>query len=96
MAANFFLNQAFSGMGSFFGLKMAGGGPVRGPGSETSDSVPAMLSDGEYVVKASAAKKNRRLLDWINGGGGIFGMADGGLVPNGEGGGELIMERKAQ
>ena len=29
-------------------------GSVRGPGTSTSDSIPAMLSDGEYVVRASA------------------------------------------
>lgn len=32
----------------------AQGGVVSGPGTGTSDSVPAMLSNGEYVVKASA------------------------------------------
>jgi len=35
----------------------AGGGAVRGPGTSTSDSIPAMLSDGEYVTRASAVKK---------------------------------------
>ena len=38
----------------------AGGGPyglVRGPGTTTSDSIPAMLSDQEFVVRAWAAKK---------------------------------------
>lgn len=30
------------------------GGPVFGPGTATSDSIPAMLSNGEYVVKAAA------------------------------------------
>ena len=33
------------------------GGNVSGPGTATSDSIPAMLSDGEYVVKASAVNK---------------------------------------
>jgi hypothetical protein len=33
---------------------MSSGGLVRGPGTGTSDSIPRMLSDGEYVVKASA------------------------------------------
>jgi TP901 family phage tail tape measure protein len=33
---------------------MSTGGLVRGPGTGTSDSIPRMLSDGEYVVKASA------------------------------------------
>ena len=32
----------------------AAGGFVSGPGTGTSDSIPAMLSNGEYVVKASA------------------------------------------
>lgn len=32
------------------------GGKVNGPGTETSDSVPAHLSDGEYVLNAEAVK----------------------------------------
>lgn len=32
--------------------KMVSGGDVDGPGTGTSDSVPAMLSDGEYVLPA--------------------------------------------
>ena len=35
---------------------MAAGGLVTGPGSGTSDSIPTMLSNGEYVVKANAVK----------------------------------------
>jgi len=34
----------------------ATGGRVYGPGTTTSDSIPAMLSKDEYVLKASAAK----------------------------------------
>lgn len=34
--------------------KMYRGGEVSGPGTATSDSIPAYLSDGEYVVRASA------------------------------------------
>ncbi|HJU01344.1 MAG TPA: hypothetical protein VJ966_09080, partial [Actinomycetes bacterium] len=34
--------------------RMAGGGPVRGPGGPTSDLVPAWLSAGEFVVNAKA------------------------------------------
>lgn len=45
---------------------MAEGGPVSGPGTDTSDDVPIMASDDEYVVKAKAARKNRDFLDWIN------------------------------
>lgn len=33
------------------------GGPVNGPGTETSDSIPARLSDKEFVVKAKVAKQ---------------------------------------
>ncbi len=36
------------------GRGMATGGLVRGSGSGTSDSIPTMLSNGEYVVKASS------------------------------------------
>jgi tape measure domain-containing protein len=35
----------------------SGGGKVRGPGTSTSDDIPAMLSNGEYVIKASAVDK---------------------------------------
>lgn len=35
----------------------AQGGRVIGPGTATSDSIPAMLSDGEYVIRASAANQ---------------------------------------
>jgi len=34
----------------------AGGGEVEGPGTGTSDSVPARLSDGEFVVTADAVR----------------------------------------
>jgi hypothetical protein len=32
-------------------------GPIDGPGTGTSDSIPAMLSDGEFVFTAKAVKK---------------------------------------
>lgn len=35
-------------------LALSGGGLVSGSGGPTSDSIPAMLSNGEFVVKASA------------------------------------------
>lgn len=37
--------------------RFATGGHVRGAGGPTDDRVPAMLSNGEYVLKASAVKK---------------------------------------
>ena len=33
------------------------GGQVSGPGTGTSDSIPAMLSNGEYVINADSVKK---------------------------------------
>jgi len=39
------------------GSGAATGGYMRGPGTTTSDSIPAMLSDKEYVVKAAAVSK---------------------------------------
>lgn len=38
-------------------VAMAGGGGVEGPGTATSDEVPAMLSDGEHVLTASDVEK---------------------------------------
>lgn len=57
----------------------ATGGSIRGPGSGTSDSIPMMLSNGEYVVNAKQAKKYAPLLEAINSGT-IGKMAGGGLV----------------
>ena len=36
-------------------------GPISGPGTETSDDIPAMLSDGEFVVNARAVRGIGRL-----------------------------------
>jgi len=37
-------------------LDLQGGGESRGPGTGTSDSIPAMLSDGEFVMTADAVR----------------------------------------
>ena len=37
-------------------IELAAGGEVTGPGTGTSDSVPARLSDGEFVVTAKAVR----------------------------------------
>ena len=42
--------------GAGYAHLFAEGGRVIGPGTATSDSIPAMLSNGEYVIKASSAK----------------------------------------
>jgi hypothetical protein len=38
-------------------FSLAGGGPISGPGTATSDSIFARLSNGEYVIKAAAVQK---------------------------------------
>jgi hypothetical protein len=38
------------------GLPAAGGGLITGPGTATSDSIPAWLSTGEFVMRASAVR----------------------------------------
>jgi len=49
-------------------VKAADGGAIRGPGSARSDSIPAMLSNGEFVVNAAMAKRYGALLEAINSG----------------------------
>jgi hypothetical protein len=45
----------------------AKGGYVGGPGTGTSDSIPARLSNGEYVIKAQAVKTiGKDALDYLN------------------------------
>lgn len=83
MALDMAINAAF-GTVSIGGLGLASGGPVRGPGTGTSDSIPAMLSNGEYVVRASEAGKHLHLLEAINAGR-LARFADGGRV-SGRGG----------
>lgn len=58
------------------------GGPVEGRGTDTSDNIHAMLSPGEFVVRAAAARRHRTLLEAINNGGGGGGSryAGGGWV----------------
>ena len=68
---------------------LAQGGYITGPGSGTSDSIPAMLSTGEYVVRSAAVRRlGVAYLDAINGlrlppavlAAGRLGYAAGGLV----------------
>ena len=58
----------------------ATGGPVRGAGTSTSDSIPAYLSNGEYVINAKATKANKPILDAINSNRDIRKFATGGPV----------------
>lgn len=60
----------------------ATGGYITGAGTSTSDSIPAKLSNGEYVVKAAAVKKyGVDYLHAINTGR-LYRYANGGLVSN--------------
>lgn len=63
-----------------FGKGFAGGGEVNGDGTGTSDSIPAMLSNGEYVLNADAV--DRLGVPFLNGlnTGRLMGFATGGLV----------------
>jgi hypothetical protein len=38
-------------------IEFSGSGPVEGPGSEVSDSIPARLSDGEFVFTTKAVEE---------------------------------------
>jgi hypothetical protein len=53
-AANNTLNS-LTGSIPFF-TQAASGGEIMGPGTGTSDSIPAMLSDGEFVMNAQAVR----------------------------------------
>ena len=74
-AANGGIIQAYAVGGQV--IDMRNGGESEGPGTGTSDDIPAMLSDGEFVMTAKATR-----------GAGAFDVAeqDGGimLLPTGE------------
>jgi TP901 family phage tail tape measure protein len=76
----------------------ADGGHIRGPGTETSDSIPAMLSDGEYVIKASSVKKyGTGFMNAVNTGrldGG--GFAHGGPIRGYATGGHVTKNKKTK
>ena len=56
---------------------LAAGGPITGKGTATSDSIPAYLSNGEYVIKASSVNKyGKGMFDSLNAG----HFANGGEV----------------
>jgi hypothetical protein len=60
-------------------LFKADGGYIRGPGTGRSDSIPARLSNGEFVVNAASTAKHRAVLEAINSDR-IPKFADGGIV----------------
>lgn len=60
--------------------KLASGGVVSGPGTSTSDSIPAMLSNGESVINANSTAMFGPLLSAINQVGGGAAFQFGGVV----------------
>lgn len=60
--------------------KAATGGYISGPGTGTSDSIPAMLSNGEYVIRSAAVDRiGVGTLNALNAGA-VPHFADGGSV----------------
>jgi hypothetical protein len=71
------VSGGYANLGSGIRAK-ATGGPITGPGTGTSDSILARVSNGEYIVRASQAAKHRQVLDAINYG--APGFASGGQI----------------
>ncbi|RFU48025.1 phage tail tape measure C-terminal domain-containing protein [Paraburkholderia sp. DHOC27] len=89
------LSGSLGGVGTG-AMHFADGGHVMGAGSATSDSIPAMLSNGEFVVNAASTSKFRGLLESINTGqaahfatGGYVGTADSSAGGSAGSGGDL-------
>ena len=73
--------QTWNGSSWISPTKKAIGGHIVGPGTATSDSIPAYLSNGEYVVKADSVKHyGTEFFDSVNAKrfakGGIIGAAE--------------------
>jgi hypothetical protein len=70
----------------------ARGGPVWGKGTATSDSIPAMLSNGEFVINAKSARViGGPQLHALNN---ADRMAGGGFIPGFQGGGGWFGPKK--
>ena len=80
-ASDTMVSSQGTGVLGWFPSLFASGGHVQGPGTATSDSIPAMLSNGEYVLKASAVSRlGVGFLDALNSGRSTRQYASGGLV----------------
>lgn len=79
-----FIQQIASGGSGGEGFAQ-GGGPLKGPGTSTSDSIPIWASAGEFIVKAAAVRKyGPALLHAINSmrlSPSLLGFSHGGLAP---------------
>ncbi|WP_155524793.1 hypothetical protein [Delftia acidovorans] len=68
-------------LAGFFGGAFATGGLIRGPGTGTSDQVPILASNGEFMMRAAVVKKHFSLLNYLNSTGNLPPMrAAGGPV----------------
>jgi hypothetical protein len=61
-------------------LALAAGGYITGAGTATSDSIPALLSNREFVINAASTKGNEGILNYLNKYGRLPGFASGGSV----------------
>lgn len=64
-------------------LGMADGGMIYGRGGPRADSELIRVSPGEFLVNADATSKNRALLESLNAGAPLRGLAAGGAVSHG-------------
>lgn len=69
-----------SGPISINATRRAQGGMISGPGSGYSDSIPTLLSDGEFVVNSRSTKLFQPLLSAINNTGNLPQFAVGGQI----------------
>lgn len=70
-----------AGMANGGRVGFPGGGPVIGAGTATSDSIPAMLSNGEFVIRKKAVDGlGLQFLNEINRTGALPGLSGGGLI----------------
>ena len=85
MLANLFGGGSAGSAAPAATVAAATGGHIHGPGSGTSDSINARLSNGEFVTNAASTAKHLSLLHAINNDQ-LPAFADGGLVGRARGG----------
>jgi len=96
------IGSLVGGIVTWIGGFFAGGGPVTGPGGPKDDNILAMVSSGEYVINAAAAKKlgparlslmNQGMIPSFAEGGGVAanteGIGDTGSGPQVSGPGSI-------
>jgi hypothetical protein len=69
----------------------AEGGMVHGKGGPKSDQVLMWGSNGEFMMNAKATAKNRHLLEVLNAGGSLPGLANGGAINGSQSSGASVI-----